>query len=533
MTDLSDKPSIRLFTVFLDPPPEPRADEIRRCLLANCEHPGISEVHFYTRKAKWLPSHPKLRVVTADYRPVTYSVLFSDANSILQSPQDISIIANADIRFDDTLNGELEVLTDQICFALTRWNDEPGGVVFWNRCDSQDAWLFRGEIRPVAANFEIGLLGCDNRIAHELQRAGYRVLNPSPTIRAIHLHRTAYYSPRRDKRVGPPYLRVHPIPLRSNAPKKVLHIALNYRTPQRGLIAALKSIGEYQELDWIALSEANGTKGIHKAIDEVAAWAPDLTFMQVQGSRQFGPVPSEVKKLGVVVNYTGDARQPMPFWYAQAAENVTITCFSDMDSVEALRARGFKSKHMHMGFDNRTFRPDGNRGKWPEIVFLGNDYNNTFPLSELRRTVATRLRIRYGHRFGVFGTFPGATGNLMFNETAEAECLRSCKIAVGISHLPLRRYTSDRLWRSMGCGALYACHRFPEMEVDFKEGTHLAGWTEPEELCKLIDFYLEHEDDRAKIAKQGCDLVHKNHTWDARMDQLLEIYQECQEGVKA
>ncbi len=34
----------------------------------------------------------------------------------------------------------------------------------------------------------MGKLGCDNRLAHELEKAGYTVVNPSLTVQCWHLH---------------------------------------------------------------------------------------------------------------------------------------------------------------------------------------------------------------------------------------------------------------------------------------------------------------------------------------------------------
>ena len=40
----------------------------------------------------------------------------------------------------------------------------------------------------------MGKAGCDNRLAHDLQEAGYLTTNPSKTIQTFHLHRVNFRS---------------------------------------------------------------------------------------------------------------------------------------------------------------------------------------------------------------------------------------------------------------------------------------------------------------------------------------------------
>ena len=99
-------------------------------------------------------------------------------------------------------------------FALARWEpDSSGKVSLRDRNDSQDAWIFRGPIRRMESDYPMGVPGCDNRLAEELRRAGYTVLNPSFSIRSYHLHsghRTPWTGDARKGEVPPPYGYVWP-----------------------------------------------------------------------------------------------------------------------------------------------------------------------------------------------------------------------------------------------------------------------------------------------------------------------------------
>ena len=127
--------------------------------------------------------------------------------------EDVNIIANSDIYFDKTVELANKIKKNE-CYALTRWELHEGTIMSFNDRHgrpsppqwSQDAWIFRGTINPqsfdsviaVASNrqsvsipFQLGIPGCDNKIAALLREKGLDVTNPSLSIRAIHFHKNS------------------------------------------------------------------------------------------------------------------------------------------------------------------------------------------------------------------------------------------------------------------------------------------------------------------------------------------------------
>lgn len=128
------------------------------------------------------------------------------------SNEDIFVIANSDIYFDETLLLANKIKQCEV-YALTRYDIKRGQARFFDRPDSQDVWIFRGAIPPiVGADFHLGVGGCDNRIAYLLSKNGYTVSNPSLSIKTYHLHesgvRTFNYN--KHKVIPPPYLTIAP-----------------------------------------------------------------------------------------------------------------------------------------------------------------------------------------------------------------------------------------------------------------------------------------------------------------------------------
>lgn len=146
------------------------------------------------------------KVVIVEGRP-TFAELFALTKDY---PNDINVFCNSDIYFKDlTL---LHTIKPNECFSLTRYDIKNGQEVFFNRRDSQDCWVFRGEVKPIKANFTMGMWGADNHIAWLIQNAGYTVKNPSLSIKIIHLHavdRRAHVRTESNT-VKPPYLLITP-----------------------------------------------------------------------------------------------------------------------------------------------------------------------------------------------------------------------------------------------------------------------------------------------------------------------------------
>jgi hypothetical protein len=173
-----------------------RQKEIERCLEINLNNEHLQNVIIISDteglkhiSEKYQP-HKKIYVYSIDHRP-TYQDFFDLVNKI-SDHEDISIIANTDIFFDDSIALLDKIEMDGNCIALSRWDVLADGKAnFHCQPGSQDVWIFKGKIKPMGfSSFCLGKRGCDNRIAYEIERAGYTLYNPSRDIIAYHLHIT-------------------------------------------------------------------------------------------------------------------------------------------------------------------------------------------------------------------------------------------------------------------------------------------------------------------------------------------------------
>lgn len=179
-----------LFTSYYKDPNHVRQKELELCVIMNVRNQFIDKIYvFLEGKKENFPilNHKKIEVIESE-RP-TYRTFFDFSNTVC-SDEDISIISNTDIFFDDSISFVGRICMAGKCYALSRYHYGPdGSIVLHNEQWSQDVWIFKGKIKPIEyCDFHMGIRGCDNRIAYEIHKAGYVIQNPAKTIRTIHYH---------------------------------------------------------------------------------------------------------------------------------------------------------------------------------------------------------------------------------------------------------------------------------------------------------------------------------------------------------
>jgi hypothetical protein len=530
-----------------------RDEELRNCLEYNIANPEIDHIVLLADEAIELPCFfpEKVLIRTVDKRP-TYNDFFEATQHYYSAGDIIHIIANSDIFFDQVGLSLLDKISlDNKCLALTRWDiQSDGSAKCHNNIGSQDVWIFKGNIRPIDGNFHLGKRGCDNRIAHEIEKAGYKVENPCHDVICYHLHlsNVRNYSTKGDADVIPPPYKYVPFtrlqakidgssmsiasviasaiePVKPAA-KRIMHIALNAGGKrQEALCKALESMGEYLEIDWMAIRDKYGIAYLRNYIlDMDKQFMPDLIFMQIQTAKVIDNVIAG-QLGGFVVNWTGDVRQPIPDWYEEVGREIDLTLFSNEADVEVFKKKNLRAEFLNIGFDETVFSPHPcpspeGEGLKPEIVFLGSHYGvDAFPLSRFRYELVKALKDEFGGAFQCYGNgwdFPSR----MLNEQQEAQVYRGCKVAINCSHFNLERYFSDRLLRILGSGAYCLSHDYPGIEKDFP---HLDIFNSIPELIESIKIILSNDHIREEMAKANCREAHAKHTWAHRIEQLKSL----------
>lgn len=192
---------IRLIVNRWNEPHPVRRAELELCARKNADNPHIEVV-----------------VLEAQAR-LSYQALFDAANARLASTDDISVIANADMYFDDTIV-LAAALGPTDAYALSRYDVRADGTAQLIDSLGIDAWLFRGLIEGIKAAFPLGSWATDVRLNAEIVAAGYRLYNPAKTIKSYHVHasnirnyRQICMYPGQEVTIPPHALTHRPVPL--------------------------------------------------------------------------------------------------------------------------------------------------------------------------------------------------------------------------------------------------------------------------------------------------------------------------------
>jgi len=193
-----------------------RNGEFLYCLHQNLGNDLIDSVYLFMEEdAELYFDSPKIKKVIRDKRP-TYKDIFDFCNENLKD--EICIVANADIIFDDTLRFFESIQMENNFYALSRWEISTNDGKNWeiepyDNPASQDSWVFKTPVSTSdSMNYTMGKPGCDNKITHNMRELGYTCRNPGKKVITIHFHPTNFrsYHPN-DDRIPGPYLLVAPV----------------------------------------------------------------------------------------------------------------------------------------------------------------------------------------------------------------------------------------------------------------------------------------------------------------------------------
>jgi hypothetical protein len=208
-------PSIHLYTTFYPENKQARRQELLTCLDKNLSNTALASVTVFNEGGDLNDfTQEKLKVLTINQRP-TYQDFINYINKNSRQ-EDIHIIANTDIYFDEHIAVLKHLDLKDKALALSRWDTtEQKKPKLYNHNDSQDVWIFKGSIKKeLKANFPLGVPRCDNRLLYELENAGYKVCNPAFSIKSYHIHKgqraLVYTEDDNIYKIPPPYRYLYP-----------------------------------------------------------------------------------------------------------------------------------------------------------------------------------------------------------------------------------------------------------------------------------------------------------------------------------
>jgi|GEM_PF-1737323 hypothetical protein len=207
--DTTHKQKVIYITGWYDEKNEERKVELETCINKTIESEEFDEVILLCENCNPIG---KVSHANINRRP-TYEDFFVLANKS-GSEGDIVVISNTDIYPEKGTKELLKNIKQDECYALSRWDvDSNGNSEHFCRRDSQDMWVFKLPIVNIKADFYMGNAGCDNAICDRIKKAGYKISNPSKTIKFNHLHLVNVRNYNEALKVDKPYLLITPTEL--------------------------------------------------------------------------------------------------------------------------------------------------------------------------------------------------------------------------------------------------------------------------------------------------------------------------------
>lgn len=99
---------------------------------------------------------------------------------------------------------------------------------------------------------------------------------------------------------------------------------------------------------------------------------------------------------------------------------------------------------------------------------------------------------------------------------------RESKINVNITLRSIKSGIPLRCMDVLACGGFLLSNYQPELAEYFTDGEEIVIWQDFEDLAQKIDYYLEHEEERARIAKAGYEKVKALFHYDTLAGQMIE-----------
>lgn len=172
-------------------------------------------------------------------------------------------------------------------------------------------------------------------------------------------------------------------------------------------------------------------------------------------------------------------------------------------------------------FHEETYREQAAKHPPHEVVFVGSKrYHAEW---QYRPKLVQWLQDTYGRRFGHYGN----DGIQVVRGSALNKLYADAKVVVGDSlclNFNYPNYWSDRVYETIGRGGFMIHPYIAGMEKHFEDRKHLVFYDfgNFKQLKSLIDYYLEHDDEREAIRQAGFEHVKQNHTYLNRWAEILE-----------
>ena len=282
---------------------------------------------------------------------------------------------------------------------------------------------------------------------------------------------------------------------------------------------------EVRVVDWRKVFREKRRSDVEAlCIKEAKEFQPQACFAQFQThgviSRKF---PQVLNDLGCFsIQWSGDVRHPLPDHYVELAPYFDVTSFSNGTDVELIRAKGYRSEFLQIGYDATVYNTEG-AGERSGVVFLGNNYGEyKFAESASRRAMVQAMAEAFPDQFTVYGTawegvVPPKNCGGYAPEGTDADILRRSLVAVGYDHFHRPGFASDRLLRATACGCATVNQYYEGIEA---EHPYVGAAHSIDDMVRMVGYALRNPEQSRVVGGQAAQWTKDHHQWAERVKQI-------------
>lgn len=306
----------------------------------------------------------------------------------------------------------------------------------------------------------------------------------------------------------------------------------DYRAEARKVRAPWSRPEIWDQPEWKPLVQKGLYMMRQHLIDVAIGYQPHLVHL---GKCEYldGETVSAIKKHtdAFVVHYYGDFWHEVKPWVVDIAKHAdwTLFCHQDPEIISRYQQAGCERiGYWQAGTDSSVYFPRHVSGRIYDVVFMGRPNIDTIPqrASVLRALVDEGLAVHaFSGNWSAIQDLHLAGYHKFVDADEFATACSQAKIVLSID-ICARMYTSwRRVFNSMASGAFLLIRYFPGLETVFENHKHVVWFDTDAEAVEQAKYYIAHDSERLRIAALGCRLVRAKHTWDARVAEILSLYQ--------
>lgn len=275
-----------------------------------------------------------------------------------------------------------------------------------------------------------------------------------------------------------------------------------------------------QRFPWLGL--AREPKWIYEILAaQIKHFKPDVILNQSIGlsSKFFREVKPYARLL------IGQHAAPLPEWLDLSVYDLIISSLPNL--VNLFRRGGLSSEFHRLGFETTILERLGEEEKTKPVTFVGSLFRAHASRRKWLDHVCRHVEVEVwgGDAYGfseesaVFSYRKGTAWGLDMYRI-----LQSSLITLN-HHIDVAEcYANNlRLYEATGVGTLLITDRKENLREMFEPGKEVVAYRSPQECVELIQYYLEHDDERVAIASAGQQRTLREHDYYHRMQEMVDI----------